>query len=130
MTTIKFGTDGWRGRIAEDYTFDNLRRCAQGFATYLQQQGLADKGVVIGHDKRFHADHFAAAAAEVLAGNDIHVWLTEGATPTTGYFLCRSRQTSGRGHQYHGQPQSARGLWLQSTRSLRRRDSAGKFAED
>ena len=82
MTTIKFGTDGWRARIAEAYTFDNLRRCAQGFATYLQQEGLADKGVVIGHDKRFHADHFAAAAAEVLAGNGIHVWLTEGATPT------------------------------------------------
>ena len=82
MTTIKFGTDGWRGRIAEDYTFDNLRRCAQGFATYLQQQELARKGVVIGHDMRFHADHFAAAAAEVLAANGIHVWLTEGATPT------------------------------------------------
>ncbi len=82
MTQIKFGTDGWRARIAGDYTFDNLRRCAQGFATYLHQQGLAEKGVVIGHDKRFHADHFAATAAEVLAGNGIHVWLTDGATPT------------------------------------------------
>lgn len=82
MTVIKFGTDGWRGRIADDYTFDNVRRCAQGFATYLQQQGLAGKGVVIGHDKRFQAEHFAAAAAEVLAANNIHVWLTEGATPT------------------------------------------------
>lgn len=82
MTTIKFGTDGWRGRIADDYTFDSVRRCAQGFATYLQQQGLAAKGVVIGHDKRFQAEHFAAAAAEVLAGNGIHVWLTQEATPT------------------------------------------------
>lgn len=82
MFQIKFGTDGWRARIAEEYTFDNLRRCAQGFASYLQQQGLADKGVVIGHDKRFHAENFAAAAAEVLAGNGINVWLTEGATPT------------------------------------------------
>ncbi|HSH05831.1 MAG TPA: phosphoglucomutase/phosphomannomutase family protein [Anaerolineae bacterium] len=82
MSEIKFGTDGWRGRIAEDYTFANLRRCAQGFATYMKQEGLAEKGVVIGHDKRFHADNFAAAAAEVLAANGIKVWLTDGPTPT------------------------------------------------
>ncbi len=82
VTVIKFGTDGWRGRIAEDYTFANVRRCAQGFATYMQQQGIAHKGVVIGHDKRFQAEYFAAAAAEVLAANGIHVWLTDGATPT------------------------------------------------
>lgn len=82
MTAIVFGTDGWRGRIAEDYTFDNVRRCAQGFANYLHQRGRADKGVVIGHDKRFQAEYFAAAAAEVMAGNGIRVWLTEGATPT------------------------------------------------
>ncbi|GIK55965.1 MAG: phosphoglucomutase/phosphomannomutase family protein [Chloroflexi bacterium] len=82
MSDIKFGTDGWRGRIAEDYTFDNVRRCAQGFANFLHQQGLAEKGVVIGYDKRFQAEFFAAAAAEVLAANDIHVWLTDGATPT------------------------------------------------
>lgn len=83
MTTpIKFGTDGWRARIAEDYTFDNLRRCAQGFANYLTESGLAEKGAVIGHDKRFHADNFAAAASEVLAANGINVWLTDKATPT------------------------------------------------
>lgn len=82
MDPIKFGTDGWRGRIAENYTFDNLRRCAQGFADYLKEEGLAEKGVVIGHDQRFHADNFAAAASEVLAANGIHVWLTERNTPT------------------------------------------------
>jgi phosphomannomutase len=82
MTQIKFGTDGWRGRIAEDYTFDSLRRCAQGFATYLQQTGLAEKGVVVGYDQRFHANNFAAAVAEVLAGNGISVWLTDRNTPT------------------------------------------------
>ncbi|MGB4868540.1 MAG: phosphoglucomutase/phosphomannomutase family protein, partial [Candidatus Promineifilaceae bacterium] len=53
--TIKFGTDGWRGRIGDDYTFDNVRRCAQGFATFLQQNGRASQGIVIGHDKRFQA---------------------------------------------------------------------------
>jgi len=79
---IVFGTDGWRGRIAEDYTFANVRRVAQGFAAYLQKQGLAEQGVVVGYDKRFQAEYFAAATAEVLAANGIHVWLTEGATPT------------------------------------------------
>ena len=79
---IKFGTDGWRGRIAEDYTFDNVRRAAQGFARFIHQQGSAEKGVVVGHDKRFQAEYFAAATAEVLAANGIRVWLTDGATPT------------------------------------------------
>lgn len=82
MADIKFGTDGWRGRIADDYTFDNVRRCAQGFARFMHQTGLAEKGVVIGYDKRFQAEFFAAAAAEVLAANGIHAWLTDGATPT------------------------------------------------
>lgn len=82
MTTIRFGTDGWRGRIAEDYTYDNVRRCSQGFASYLKRQGIDNRGVVIGHDKRFSAEHFAAAAAEVIAGNGIVVSLTEGASPT------------------------------------------------
>jgi len=80
--TIKFGTDGWRGEIANDYTFGNVRRCAQGFALYLHVKGLADKGVVIGFDKRFQSENFAAACAEVLAGNGIRVWLTDGPTPT------------------------------------------------
>ncbi len=79
---IKFGTDGWRGRIAEEYTFDSVRRVAQGFAAFMQQQGLAEKGVIVGHDKRFQAEYFAAAAAEVMAANGIKVWLTDGATPT------------------------------------------------
>jgi phosphomannomutase len=79
---IKFGTDGWRGTIAEDYTFDNVRRCAQGFARYLLDQGGTEKGVVVGYDCRFASEHFAAAVAEVLAAHDIHVHLTQGATPT------------------------------------------------
>lgn len=82
MSDIKFGTDGWRGRIGDNYTFDNVRRCAQGFATYLHEAGLAEQGIVVGHDKRFQADFFAATVAEVLAGNSIKVWLTDGATPT------------------------------------------------
>lgn len=79
---IHFGTDGWRGQIAEDYTFANLRRCAQGFATYLLAQGYRGEWVVVGYDRRFHSENFAAAVAEVLAGNGLHVYLTEGAAPT------------------------------------------------
>jgi alpha-D-glucose phosphate-specific phosphoglucomutase len=81
-TQIKFGTDGWRGRIADDYTFDNVRRCAQGFVDYLKDRGLAPRGVVVGFDKRFQSEDFAATCAEVLAGNGLHAWLTDGATPT------------------------------------------------
>ena len=55
MSDIKFGTDGWRGRVADDYTFANVRRCAQGFASWLQDEGHAGKAVVVGHDKRFMA---------------------------------------------------------------------------
>jgi len=79
---IKFGTDGWRGRIAEDFTFDNVRRCAQGFASYLLDKGPTDGGVVVGGDKRFASEHFAAAAAEVLAGNSIPVHFCGGGVPT------------------------------------------------
>ena len=79
---IKFGTDGWRGVIADDYTFENLRRAAQGFASYLLENNRRGQWVVVGYDKRFHSENFAAAAAEVLAANDLNVYLTDGATPT------------------------------------------------
>ena len=82
MSDIKFGTDGWRARVAEDYTFDNVRRAAQGFADYLKSHQLADKGVVVGYDQRFSGEYFAEAAAEVMAGNGISVWLTDHNSPT------------------------------------------------
>ncbi len=82
MTDIRFGTDGWRGRVAEDYTFDNVRRCAQGFASYLLAQGKGAAAMVVGHDRRFSGEYFAAAVAEVLAANGFRVFLTKGATPT------------------------------------------------
>jgi phosphomannomutase len=80
---IRFGSDGWRGRIAEDYTFDNVRRVAQAVAYYFSENtGLASRGIVVGYDRRFASEHFAAAVAEVLAGNGIPVFLTCGAMPT------------------------------------------------
>jgi phosphomannomutase len=84
MSDISFGTDGWRASIADDYTFDNVRRCAQGFADYLKTvyPGELARGAVIGGDKRFRSEDFAAAAAEVLAGNDIPVHFCGGGIPT------------------------------------------------
>jgi phosphomannomutase len=79
---IIFGTDGWRGQIAEDYTFASVRRCAQGFAEYLLNNGYRNEWVIVGHDKRFQSENFAAAVSEVLAANGLRVYLTDGATPT------------------------------------------------
>lgn len=79
---IKFGTDGWRAVIAEDFTFENVRYCAQGVADYLKQAGLASRGLIIGYDTRFASEDFAAAAAEVIAGNGIKVYLCPKAAPT------------------------------------------------
>ena len=79
---IVFGTDGWRARIGEDYTYDNVRRCAQGVAEWVTEQGVAAKGVVLGYDRRFSSEYFAAAAAEVLLAYDIPVALGSVAIPT------------------------------------------------
>ena len=79
---IRFGTDGWRGRIAEDYTFANIRRCTQGFAQYLLDKGLGNEWVIVGYDQRFHSENFAISVAEVLAANGLRVYLTDKATPT------------------------------------------------
>lgn len=82
MSVIKFGTDGWRAGIAEEYTFENVRYCAQGTADYLIAAGLAPQGMVIGCDLRFRSEDFARAVAEVLAGNGIRAYLAKAAAPT------------------------------------------------
>lgn len=86
---IKFGTDGWRAIIADEFTFDNVRACAQATATYVRETGLAERGMVVGYDTRFASDRFAAAVAEVLAANDIPAYLCDRAAPTpvVGYSI-------------------------------------------
>ncbi|MFN0072327.1 MAG: phosphoglucomutase/phosphomannomutase family protein [Chloroflexota bacterium] len=79
---IKFGTDGWRALIAEDYTFDNVRICAQATMDWLKSTERAAGGLVIGYDTRFGSERFAQAVAEVAAGNGVKVLLTREATPT------------------------------------------------
>ncbi|HEX7157654.1 MAG TPA: phosphoglucomutase/phosphomannomutase family protein, partial [Edaphobacter sp.] len=82
VNPIKFGTDGWRGAIAETYTFDNVRIVAQATANYLENEGQAGQGLIVGYDLRFASELFAAAVAEVLSANGIKVWLTSAAAPT------------------------------------------------
>jgi alpha-D-glucose phosphate-specific phosphoglucomutase len=86
---IRFGTDGWRGIIAEDFTFDNVRICAQAVAKYLKKSRLDKRGLVIGYDTRFASEDFAAAAAEVISGNDIkvHLCLKPAPTPVVSFVV-------------------------------------------
>ena len=79
---IKFGTDGWRGVIARDFTFDNLAIVAQATMDYMHQEGLADKGLVVGYDRRFLSREFAGRVVEIAAGNGIKSWLSDNYAPT------------------------------------------------
>src|SRR5256712_14156703 len=79
---IQFGTDGWRAGIADAYTFDAVRVCAQSVAEYVSKSGQGDRGVVIGFDRRFRSEHFAAAAAEVVAAPGLHAFLASASAPT------------------------------------------------
>ena len=81
-TRIVFGTDGWRARVADEFTFENVRRCADGVAHEVQQRGASAQGVVVAYDRRFASEHFAAAAAEVLLAHDIPVAFATRAVPT------------------------------------------------
>ena len=81
-TSIVFGTDGWRAKIADDYTFANVRRCAQAVAEYVVARGEQNQGIVFAYDRRFASEHFAAAAAEVVLGHGIPVVFGECAMPT------------------------------------------------
>jgi alpha-D-glucose phosphate-specific phosphoglucomutase len=82
MTQIKFGTDGWRGLIADDFTFDNVRRVAGAIAGYVLKNEDPARGVVIGYDTRFLSDRAARAVAEVIAAAGIPVWLANDYVPT------------------------------------------------
>src|SRR5438093_4062434 len=84
MTQIKFGTDGWRAVIAEDFTFANVERVSQATADYWSLNPVVgtEKKVIIGYDRRFLSDQFARRAGEVFSGNGFAVVLTDRPTPT------------------------------------------------
>src|ERR1035441_3954030 len=82
--SIKFGTDGWRAVIADEFTFANVERVSQATADYWTENPVAgtEREVIIGYDRRFASDAFASRAAEVFAGNGFQVVLTPCPTPT------------------------------------------------
>lgn len=82
MKRISFGTDGWRGILAEDFTFDNVRLVARAVAIYMIAHELAEWGIVVGYDSRFLSERFAAETAETMSSHGIPVFLAESAVPT------------------------------------------------
>jgi phosphomannomutase len=96
MTSIQFGTDGWRGIIAEDFTFANARTVTAAIARYVVRGEDARKGVLVGYDHRFASDRIAAAVAEVISATGTPVWLADKPCPTpTISLLVRQRQAAG-----------------------------------
>lgn len=93
---IKFGTDGWRAIIAEDFTFANARIVANAIARYVIRNEDARKGVIIGYDHRFASDTVAAAVADVITASGTSVWLTDKPCPTPAVsLLVRQRHAAG-----------------------------------
>ena len=96
MHSIRFGTDGWRGIIAEDFTLANSRSVAYAIARYVVREEDARKGVLIGYDHRFGSDAIAAAVADVISGTGTPVWLTDKPCPTPAIsLLVRQRKAAG-----------------------------------
>lgn len=79
---IKFGTDGWRAIISEEFTFSNVKKVAKAIALYLINHGFADKPLIVGYDPRFLADKFAETVVKVMEEAGINCLLTERDTPT------------------------------------------------
>jgi len=95
---FKFGTDGWRGVISDDFTFKNVRIVAQAIANYLLTKGkMSDKlEVVVGYDNRFLAERFAEIIAETLAFSGIKAYLSEKSCPSqTVSFTVKKKRLSG-----------------------------------
>lgn len=96
MNTIKFGTDGWRGIIADDFTMANARIVAQAIARYVVRGEDSRKGVLVGYDHRFAADRAAMAVAEVISSTGTPVWLADKPCPTPAIsLLVRQRGAAG-----------------------------------
>src|SRR5437773_3236873 len=96
IPSIKFGTDGWRGVIAEDFTFAIARIMAHAIARYVVRGEDARRGVIVGYDHRYASDRVAAAVAEVICASGTPVWLADKPCPTpTISFLVRHRQAAG-----------------------------------
>jgi len=94
---IKFGTDGWRGIISDNFTFLNVRRVAQAIADYYNQKTQGNAKMAVGYDTRFMSENYAQAVSEVLSQNGIEVVLSDRAipTPALSFAVRQKRLTSG-----------------------------------
>src|SRR6202140_1487941 len=96
MNTIRFGTDGWRGVIADDFTFANVRKVACAIARYVVRAEKPEAGVLVGYDTRYGSERFARAAAEVVSMAGMPVWIAEKACPSPALsLLVRQRGAAG-----------------------------------
>ena len=95
-STIKFGTDGWRAVIADDFTFDNVRRVSGAIASYILKEEDPKRGVIVGYDTRFASQRAARAAAEILSQAGIAVSLSNDSVPTPAIsFAVKTRNAAG-----------------------------------
>ena len=96
MQEIRFGTDGWRGIIADDFTFDNVKKVAHAIARYVVRCEDARNGIIIGYDRRFASDRGAEVIAEVVSATGTPVWLADKPCPTPAIsLLVRQRGAAG-----------------------------------
>jgi len=96
VTTIKFGTDGWRGVIADDFTYENVRKVACAIARYIARAEKPNAGILVGYDTRFGSERFARVAAEVVSMTGMPVWVAEKACPSPALsLLVRQRGAAG-----------------------------------
>jgi phosphomannomutase len=96
VATIKFGTDGWRGVIAEDYTYENVRKVAHAISRHTVRVANPEHGILVGYDTRFGSEHFARLAAETVSAAGIPVWLATEPCPTPALsLLVRLRGAAG-----------------------------------
>src|SRR5205807_7005293 len=96
VTDIKFGTDGWRGIVADDFTFENVRLVATAIAAYVLKHEKAEKGLIIGYDTRFGSKRFAEAVAEVIASHGVSMTISDDyvTTPAVSFAVTQLGATS------------------------------------
>jgi phosphomannomutase len=96
VNTIKFGTDGWRGVIGDDFTFANVRRVACAITRYVVRAEKPNAGVLVGYDTRYGSERFARVAAEAVSMAGVPVWIAEKACPSPALsLLVRQRGAAG-----------------------------------
>ncbi len=107
---IKFGTDGWRAVIADEYTFENLAKVSQATARWILDEGVTENGVVLGYDARFEGRAFSKHAACVFAAMNVPVQIADAIAPTPAVSLaCQKNKAVGivitashNPHKYNG----------------------------